>query len=162
MSAVAGPCFQDLSVGDEIPRLHRGPLTPSQLMRWSAAMENWHRIHYDRDFAVGHDRLPGILVNGSLKQQFIIQMLKDWLGRTGWVWKVSFQFRAMNVAGDELTAWGRVTALRDAGAYGIAELELGLVDGAGRETTPGRAAVALPHRGGAPLPYPFTPPAERP
>ena len=43
------------------------------LMRWSAAMENWHRIHYDRTFAQEHDKLADILINGSLKQQFILQ-----------------------------------------------------------------------------------------
>ena len=38
-------------------------------MRWSAAMENWHKIHYDLPFATGHDRLPGLLINGSLQQE---------------------------------------------------------------------------------------------
>ena len=28
--------------------LRKGPLTTVHLMRWSAAMENWHKIHYDQ------------------------------------------------------------------------------------------------------------------
>ena len=54
--------------------MHKGPFTTAHLMRWSAAMENWHKIHYDLPFATGHDKLPGLLINGSLKQQFIAQI----------------------------------------------------------------------------------------
>ena len=72
--------FEDVSVGQELPPLVKGPLGPIHLMRWSAAMENWHRIHFDREFAVGHDKLPDLLINGSLKQQFLVQWAKDWAG----------------------------------------------------------------------------------
>src|SRR3990172_1159590 len=79
-------CYEDVADGAELPRLRKGPLTTVHLMRWSAAMENWHKIHYDQRFAVEHDKLPGLLVNGSFKQQFIAQLLKDWAGPAGWVW----------------------------------------------------------------------------
>lgn len=154
----SGAVFEDVDVGDEIA-LAKGPLTTMHLMRWSASMENWHRIHYDRTFAKEHDKLPDLLINGSLKQQFIVQLLKDWAGRTGWVWKVGFQFRAMNKVDETLTAWARVKAKREAGAYGLVDLELGMRNAEGAESTPGTATVALPHRGGPAVPYPFTPPA---
>ncbi|MBI3068759.1 MAG: acyl dehydratase, partial [Betaproteobacteria bacterium] len=102
-------CFEHVNAGDCLGPLEKGPLTSAHLMRWSAAMENWHKIHYDKEFAVGHDKLPGLLVNGTLKQQFIVQLLKDWAGDEGWVWKVSFQFRAMNLVGETLSVWARVT-----------------------------------------------------
>ena len=108
----AGLVFEDISAGQDIGPLFKGPLTTAHLMRWSAAMENWHKIHYDLPFATGHDRLPGLLVNGSLKQQFIAQLLKDWAGPTGWLWKLRFQFRAMNLAGERLAVWGKVTGTR--------------------------------------------------
>ena len=100
--------FDDVAPGQELPRLTKGPLGEIHLFRWSAAMENWHRIHYDRRFAQEQDKLPDLLVNGSLKQQFIVQIVKDWAGRDGWVWKVGFQFRAMNTVGDTLHVWGKV------------------------------------------------------
>jgi hydroxyacyl-ACP dehydratase HTD2-like protein with hotdog domain len=93
-------CFEDASPGDRIPNLVKGPLTTAHLMRWSAAIENWHKIHYDRTFAQDRDKLPDLLINGSLKQQFIAQALKDWAGPHGWVWKIEFQFRAMNTVGE--------------------------------------------------------------
>lgn len=153
------PRYEDVQVGDELPGLTRGPLSTMHLMRWSAAMENWHRIHYDRGFAVGHDQLPDLLVNGSFKQQLIVQLLKDWAGPEGWVWKAGFRFKAMNRVGETLRIWARVQGKREAQAYGLVDLELGIVNEHGVESTPGTAVVALPYRDGAAVPYPFRPPA---
>jgi acyl dehydratase len=150
--------FEDVAVGDEVGPLGKGPFTTPHLMRWSAAMENWHKIHYDQPFATGHDKLPGLLINGSLKQQFIAQLLKDWAGRAGWVWQVKFQFRAMNVVGETLTIWAKVKGKREAPVYGLIDLDVGIRNEKGVESTPGSAVVALPYRGREPVPYPFVPP----
>lgn len=158
MKSASSPRFEAVEVGFELPRLVKGPLTPVHLMRWSASVELWHRIHYDRDFARQHDRLPDLLVNGSFKQQVLLQLLKDWAGPQGWPWKSSFQFRAMNQVGETLTAWGRVTGKRRARDYGLVELDIGVVNEAGIESTPGRAVVALPYLDGPAVPYPFIPP----
>ena len=125
--------FEDVEVGQEAGPLRHGPFTTPHLMRWSAAMENWHKIHYDLPFATGHDKLPGLLINGSLKQQFIAQLLKDWAGPTGWVWKIRFQFRAMNLVGERLEMWARITGKQRASAYGLVELDLGIRNNAGVE-----------------------------
>lgn len=151
-------CYEDIEVGQEISPLVKGPLGTMHLMRWSAAMENWHRIHFDRTFAQQHDKLPDILINGSFKQQFILQLMKDWAGPSGWVWKVGFQFRAMNQVDETLHVWARVTGKKSVETYGLVELELGIKNSAGTESTPGTATVALPHRDGPPVPYPFVVP----
>lgn len=151
--------YEAVNVGDALPALAKGPLTTAHLMRWSAAMENWHKIHYDKPFAIEHDKLPGVLVNGTLKQQFIMQFLRDWAGDAGWVWKVGFQFRAMNVEGETLRLWGKVTGKRECSDYGLVDIELGITNDAGKESTPGTAVVALPYRGGKPVPYPFVAPS---
>lgn len=151
--------FDDVAIGSAIPPLAKGPLTTAHAMRWSAAMENWHKIHYDRPFTIEHEKLPGLLLAGSLKQQFVVQVLKDWVAPHGWVWKVQFQFRAMSLVGETLTAWARVTSKRATPRYGLVDLDIGIVNAAGVESTPGNATVALPFRGGAPVPYPFEPPA---
>ena len=150
-------CFEDVDVGQDIPTLQKGPMTPAHIMRWSAASENWHRIHYDRDYAVNHDKLPDIMVNGSWKQHVLIQLLTDWVGEEGWLWKIGFQFRGMNVPGETLTAWGRITDKKLVGDYGVVTLEIGLVNEKQAEGTPGTATVVLPRRGGKPVPYPFDP-----
>ena len=57
--AASRPPFEELRVGTELPTLVRGPLSAAHLMRWSAATENWHRIHYDQPYATQIESLPG-------------------------------------------------------------------------------------------------------
>ncbi|MET3794722.1 acyl dehydratase [Aquamicrobium terrae] len=152
--------FEDVQEGNPLPDLTFGPLTAPILMRWSAAIENWHRIHYDRPFAIQHDHLPDLLVNGTLKQQFIMQALRRSAGVRGWVWKARFQFRGMNLVGETLRVWSNPAQKRELGDYGLVALDIGILNDEDVETTPGRAVVALPYRDreAAGVPYPFTPP----
>ncbi|HEX4894307.1 MAG TPA: MaoC family dehydratase N-terminal domain-containing protein [Hyphomicrobiaceae bacterium] len=149
--------YEDVAVGLEIPAVSKGPLTTAHVVRWSAAMENWAPIHYDWRYATEHDGLPDVLVNGSWKQHVLMQALNDWIGESGWLWKMNFQYRGMTVPGDTVTAWGRVTGKRVAARYGVVDLEIGMRDQKGVETTPGKASVVLQLRGGPPVPYPFDP-----
>ncbi len=152
-----GIYFEDVSVGQDIPNLLKGPMSTAHLVRWCAAMENWHLIHFDWKYATGHDMLPDVMVNGTWKQNVMIQLLTDWVGESGWLWKINFQFRGMNVPGDLLTAWGRVGAVESRGDYGVVRLDIGLRNQKGEEGTPGSATVVLPRRGGPAVPYPFDP-----
>lgn len=149
--------FENVAIGDDIPVLTKGPMTTAHIVRWSAAMENWHKIHYDWRYATEHDGLPDVLINGSWKQHVLAQVLSDWAGETGWLWKMNFQYRGMNIPGDTLSAWGRVTGKSERGNYGVIELEIGLKDQNGKEGSPGTASVVLPLRGGPAVPYPFDP-----
>ncbi len=148
-------CFEDVQIGDLLPPVVKGPMSPVHLMRWSAAIENWHRIHYDGRFATEHDGLPDLLVNGSWKQHVMVQVVKDWVGLDGWLWKISFQFRGMDRVWDTVTAWGRVTAKEAKGNYGIVHCEIGMRNQRGEEGTAGTAVCVLPMRGGDAVPYPF-------
>lgn len=147
--------FDDVAVGQTIPEIVKGPMTSAHIMRWSASMENWHRIHFDKAYAVEHDKLPDIMVNGSWKQHVLMQLLKDWGGLGGWTRKVGFQYRDMDIPGDVITAWGKVTKTYEQGGLGYVELEIGLKNSRGVESTRGTAVVVLPKRGGAVVPYPF-------
>jgi acyl dehydratase len=143
----------------EIPVVEKGPMTTAHIMRWSAAMENWHRIHYDKTYATEPDKVPDVLINGSWKQHLLSQMLKDWAGRDGWPWKIAFQYRAMDLPGDVIAGWGRVTGTAEIDGLGYVDLEIGLKNSRGEESTKGTATVVLPKRGGKPVPYPFVAPA---
>ncbi|HWU07629.1 MAG TPA: hypothetical protein VN520_14815 [Streptomyces sp.] len=155
MTNSAPVVFEKLTVGDEIPELVRGPLREPHLMRWSASIENWHRIHYDQRFTVEHDKLPDLLINGSWKQHFLVQAVRQWAEPEGWLRSISFQFRAMDVVGSTLHAWGRVTDLAEQDGYGTVKLEIGIRNEEGRQSTPGSATVVLPLQGGPAVPYPF-------
>jgi len=147
--------FDDVEVDQEIPEVQKGPMTVAHIMRWSSSMENWHRIHYDKTYAVEHDKLKDVVVNGSWKQHVLMQLLKDWVGLGGWAWKVGFQYRDMDFPGDLITAWGKVTKTYEKGGLGYVELEIGLRNSRGIESTKGTAVVVLPKRGGVKVPYPF-------
>lgn len=151
--------YEDVEEGAELPKYIYKP-TPTHLFRWSAAIENFHRIHYDLDFGLNHDRNPSILVHGSWKQSVVPQYLKDWTSPGGWPWKARFEHRAMLVPGDVLIMWGRVTSKYEKAQMGFVELEIGMATQDGVESMPGSATVVLPLRGGPPIPYPFVPPAE--
>ena len=150
--------WDDVAVGARVGELDKGPITTAHIMRWSAAVENWHRIHYDHRFATGHDKLPDVLINGSWKQHVLVQLAKDALGPDGWLWKIKFRYKKMDVAGDTIRAQrGRG---REAG-----DRRLRLRDAAGRADRPARRGV---HRrasrsaccrcpADAAVPYPFVP-----
>jgi acyl dehydratase len=155
--ASPGRALADVAVGDPIGPVVHGPLTVMHLVRWCAAMENWHRIHYDERFCQEHEGLPGPLVNGSWKQQVLAQLLKEWAGPTGWLLALEYQFRGMDTVGATLTARGSVTAVDDHGDHGDVHARVELVNAEGEATTVGEAVVRLPTRGAPSLRVPVDP-----
>ena len=150
-----GPVFDDVELGTELPELVKGPMTSIHIMRWSAAIENWHRIHYDQPFATGHDGLPDVLVNGSWKQHVLAQLLKDWAGPNGWLVSLEFQYRDMDRRGATVRAFGRVTGLERKADHGLVTCAVQIRDETNRLTTEGEGVIALPIYGGPALPEPF-------
>lgn len=147
--------FEDVAIGDELPELVRGPMTTSHVMRWSGAIENWHRIHYDQAFATEHDGLPGLLINGTWKQHFLVALVRGWVEPAGWLARIQMSFRGMDLVGDTLTAHGRVTEVQRADEYGLVVCEIGIRNQRDEPTTTGGATAVLPLRDGPPVPYPF-------
>jgi acyl dehydratase len=147
--------FEDVEVGQTLMRLKKGPMTTTHIMRWSAAIENWHRIHYDQRFAIDHDKLPDVLVNGSWKQHILAQVMKDGLGPAGWLWKMKFRYEKMNVVGDTIYGEAQVTEKQVLGGLGFLTCRVALKDQNDVVNTPGWAIGVLPLRGGRAVPYPF-------
>jgi hydroxyacyl-ACP dehydratase HTD2-like protein with hotdog domain len=148
-------CFEDVEVDQTLMRLKKGPMTTTHIMRWSSAIENWHRIHYDQRFAIDHDKLPDVLVNGSWKQHILAQVMKDGLGPNGWLWKIKFRYDEMNVAGDTIYAEATVKEKQVLGGLGFLTCRLFLTDQNDKVNTPGWAIGVLPLRDGRAVPYPF-------
>lgn len=149
--------FRTLEPGQRIATLDKGIVTTAHVMRWSAAVENWHRIHYDQAFATGHDKLPGVLINGSWKQHILVQLVKDALGPTGWLWRLKFRYKRMDVAGDALHAIAEVVEKRAIGDLGFVTLRIALLTRNDEVSTAGHAIGVLPAQPGARVPYPFAP-----
>jgi acyl dehydratase len=151
--------FEDFAVAAPVGPLVKGTITTAHIMRWSAAVENWHRIHYDQAFATGHDGLPGVLINGSWKQHVLVQLMKDAMGPLGWLWKIRFRYRKMDIAGDAITAEGEVLETQVVDGLGFVTCRVRLVNADGGLSTDGIAIGVVPLRDGPAAPYPFHPTA---
>ena len=147
--------WKDMTVGARIGELDKGTITTSHIMRWSAAVENWHRIHYDYRFATGHDKLPDVLINGSWKQHVLVQLAKDALGPDGWLWKIKFRYKKMDIAGDGIRGSAEVVARQEIDGLGFITLRIALTNQNGEVSTAGFAIGVMPLPGGAKVPYPF-------
>lgn len=152
--------FSGVAVGDLIGPVSYGPLTVMHLIRWAAALENWHRIHYDHAFATEHEGLPGPVINGTWKQQVLAQLLKDWAGPTGWVRSLRFSFRGMDVVGETLRVQATVTSLERHGDYGEVRCAVEMVNSVGQVSMTGEAVVFLPSRDAEAVDYPAPPPGD--
>jgi acyl dehydratase len=149
--------FDDVKVGMELPKYVR-KYNITHFQRWSITNENTHRLHYDLAHAVNHDKLPGVLFHGTWRMSILATWLKNWTLPNGWPWKASWEVRAMVVPGETIIVWGKVTNTQVKDGMGIVDLDFGIINEDGIEGCPGKATVALPLRGGKPVPYPFVPP----
>jgi 3-methylfumaryl-CoA hydratase len=49
---------------------------PTLLFRFSALTFNAHRIHYDRDYAIGEEGYPGLVVHGPLTAVLLMELIR--------------------------------------------------------------------------------------
>lgn len=105
--------FEDVNVGDELPELSKGPLTDSQLVRYSGASGDFNPIHTVPEIArsVG---LDGIIAHGMLIMGFGGQLLTRWAG-AGSVRQYKVRFSGMTRPSETVVCRGQVTEKIDEG-----------------------------------------------
>ena len=151
--------FEEVEVGMDLPPVVKGPLTTTHLVRWAAANGNYARIHWDLPFAQLRQGLPNVVVNGSLKNQYLGQLLVNFAGDGGWFRRFYVEHRGMDFPGDVLTAFGAVTAKREVpwdssvekggqAGFGYVDCQVSLRNSRREQTASGWATVAMPKRGG--------------
>ena len=139
--------FHDVSVGDEVPPVVKGPMTTTHLVRWAAANGNYARIHWDLPFAQLRQGLANVVVNGSLKNQYLGQLMVAYAGEEGWFKRFYVEHRGMDYPGDVLTVTGIVTEKEERGEYGYVNCSVALRNSRGEQTASGWATVVLPKAG---------------
>lgn len=134
--------IEDVSEGAEMAPMLKNA-SRAQLFLFSAATNNPHRIHYDREYAAveGH---PDILVHGPLQGAWLSQFVTDWAGPRGRVRQLSWQNRARGFPNRDLTFRGKVTATRTEDGQKLVDLDIWEEDDEGKVLMPGKATVALP------------------
>src|SRR2546422_7035143 len=62
--------FEDVTVGDELPRLVKGPIEQIQLTRYAGASGDFNPIHQDEAFARAAG-MGGVFAHGMLSMGFV-------------------------------------------------------------------------------------------
>ena len=137
--------FEQINVGDEIPSVVRGPMTTGHLVRWASVNGNYARIHWDLPYAMLRQGIPNVVVNGSLKNEYLYILMQRFAGEAGWVRKLYLEHRGMDHPGDTLTIAGKVMDKTERDGFGYVKCEIGLRNDRGK-TTHGWAEVVLPKR----------------
>jgi len=153
------PSYEDLPIEAILPETSL-LITVPVLQRWCSVTETLRRDHFDSKYSIEQDGLDEALISGSWSQAHIHQLLFNWVGPDGWVWKVSQKNAAHVFVGETLTFSAQVTDKYAKEGRGSVEVDHGLRKQDGSIPVPGQATLVLPLRGGRPVPYPFVPPVQ--
>jgi acyl dehydratase len=97
--------------GEALPPLEK-TFTTVDLFAYGAATWDWHRMHYDAEFA----RSKGFaapVIDGQMYGAILARAAMSWAGSRAFMTKMSFRMKAMSFAGDALRAEGEVAAIED-------------------------------------------------
>jgi acyl dehydratase len=136
--------FEDVQVGDEIPKLVKEPMTHLRLVRYAGASGDFNPLHTDPKVgeAVG---TGGIIAHGMLIMGFVGQMLSDYVGPTA-LRKFSVRFKGMTHLGEAITCTGTVTDKYEANGEARIKGKVQAADQNGDVKVIGTFEAALPHR----------------
>jgi acyl dehydratase len=137
--------YEDVTADMELPELTYGPVTTEMMVRFAAARNNFHPIHYDKDVARGEGH-PDVLVQGPLKLALFDRLMREWIGEEGTLKKVSATYRAIDLPGNTLYIKGKVTSKDIEEDKGTIYCELWAENETGKTTTKGSAVVTLPRK----------------
>lgn len=125
--------------------------------RYAAVNDEFIDIHMDPEAAraVG---MPDVFGMGNLRIAYLHNLLHGWLAGAGDIAEFGCEFRGLNLRGDTLTCHGTTTGERQLDGHHLIDLDIGVRNQDGTETTPGRAVVV--RFGDAPAMPPLPPPTE--
>ncbi len=136
--------YEDVQVGDEIPKLVKLPVSHLQLVRYAGASGDFNPLHTDPKMgeAIG---LGGIIAHGMLIMGFVGQMLSDYVGPAA-LRKFDVRFKGMTRIGDEITCTGTITEKYEADGEARVAGKVQAADQNGDVKVTGTFVAALPRR----------------
>jgi acyl dehydratase len=131
---------KDKGFESELPVLSIGPVMIRHLAMFAVATAEFVDIHYDRDYAqlLG---LPNVIIQGLYKTTIIAQMLKNWSDDGRAIRSLAVQHRRMDVAGNTLTAGGRVIETTQQNNQRVTSCEVWTKNQYGQVTSVGTARL---------------------
>lgn len=136
--------FEDVQIGDEIPKLLTAPVTHLQLVRYAGASGDFNPLHTDPRIGemVG---TGGIIAHGMLIMGFVGQMLSDYVGPQT-LKKFGVRFKGMTHLNDEITCTGTITEKYEENGEGRIAGKVQAADQNGDIKVAGTFVAALPRR----------------
>jgi hydroxyacyl-ACP dehydratase HTD2-like protein with hotdog domain len=107
---VIKPTRTTAAPGETLPVLEKR-FTEVDLVAYGAATWDWHRLHYDVEYARGR-KLPGVLVDGQAFGALLARAALEWAGPRAFITKMSFRMKSMAFAGATLRVEGSVSDVR--------------------------------------------------
>ena len=96
-----------VAVGETLPLLEKR-ITAVDLVAYGAATWDWHRLHYDVEYARSR-KLPGVIVDGQAFGALLARAALEWAGPRAFITRMSLRMESMAFAGDTLRAEGTVS-----------------------------------------------------
>ena len=106
--------MNDPSVETEQLRAISREMSLPRLVMYAGATWDWHRLHYDNDFA-SRAKLPGPIVDGQLFGALLAEQILDHFGSSARIREMEFRFRSMVYAGETADVTGIVVRREPAG-----------------------------------------------
>ena len=155
--------FEDVSEGEELPPLHKGTYTVTELFLFTHGVVGTGRSpraaldaeeskdlggggRYDEEHARNRRNMPGQFDWGPQRVCWLAQMATDWMGDDGVLKRMETRVRHPNVVGDTNTVFGKVAGKSTVGGEHLVELLVYNENQAGLATAESRITVALPVR----------------
>src|SRR5215469_15872269 len=137
--------FEDVQVGDEIPKLVKSAVTHLQLVRYAGASGDFNPLHTDPK--VGEMLgTGGIIAHGMLIMGFVGQMLSDYVGPAA-LRNFGVRFKGMTHLDDVITCSGKITAKEESENEVRITGTVQAADQNGDIKVSGTFVAALPRRG---------------
>ncbi len=136
--------FEDVQVGDTIPKLVKSPVSHLQLVRYAGASGDFNPLHTDPKIGelIG---VGGIIAHGMLIMGFVGQFLSDYVGPTT-LRKFNVRFKGMTRIDDVITCTGTITEKYETDGEARIAGKVQATDQNGELKVAGTFVAALPHR----------------
>ena len=155
--------FDDVAEGEEMPALHKGTYTVTELFLFTHGVVGTGRSprasleaaeskdlggggRYDAEHARNRRNMPGQFDWGPQRVCWLAQMATDWMGDDGTLKRMATRVRHPNVVGDTNTIFGKVARKYSANGENLVDLEVYNENQAGLATAKSTITVALPLR----------------
>lgn len=104
--------FEDVSIGQELPKLVKGPLAKLQHVMYAGASGDFNPLHTDDDFAKAVGMKDGVITHGMLVMGFVGQAITAWVPRKC-LKRFGVRFSGMTKPGNTITITGKVIDKKD-------------------------------------------------